>query len=456
MPENKLERLKYLRDLQKQAALRRIMDRPWFTGNPDHADPMQRPARPEQLPPPGDWHVLLLLAGRGFGKTRAGSEQCVDWALRHPGCLIAAVGKKWTQVRDVQINAIVEILERDGIQFVYNKGDLEITVENGSIIRGYSGESPDAIRGANIWFAWVDELCFIPQADYLWKDCLVPAVRIGPSPRILVTTTPRPMPLIKELAKRDDGSVALVRGSTYDNAANLAPSVLAEFKKQYDGTVRGRAELYGEIIDDVAGALWNSADIEMSRPPTSIGLDEILPHLATVAVGIDPAGRNTDKSDETGIVVAANTGPHCPICRQRDPQGHLVILEDASGRYSPTEWASKAVRLYHYYKADYIVAEQNNGWDMVNTTIQQQDRSVPIRKARATRGKYVRAEPVSVLYTGKRAHHITVMPEVEEQMMTYTPDAKWSPDRLDAMVWAATYLMIRPRGPRIVVRGVDE
>lgn len=442
MSDALLGRLRRLRDLQRRVALKRARERPWFTGDPLASDVMRRPARPSQLLPGGDWHIWLVLAGRGWGKSRCGSEQCVDWALRFPGCLIAAVGKKWTQVRDVQISAIVEVLERDGIEHSYNKSDLEVALGNGSVIRGYSGEAPDAVRGANIWFAWVDELCFIPQADYLWRDCLVPAVRIG-DPRILVTTTPRPIPLLKELVAREDGSVVLVRGSTYDNSDNLAPSVLAEFKKQYDGTVRGRAELFGEIIEDVAGALWTSNMLEDARPVSQKSVDELLPFLASVAVGVDPAGRNTDKSDETGIVVCANTGPLCPVCGVRDPAGHLVVLEDASGKYSPSEWASRAVELYKRYRADYIVAEQQNGWDMVNYTIAQQDSSVPIMKAQATRGKYIRAEPISVLYTSGRAHHVVTSPALEEQMMTYTQDSRWSPDRLDAFVWASTFLMVR-------------
>lgn len=447
-----LDRLKHLRELQRQEDVKRILNRPWFTGNPEHPDVMMRPARPSQLMPPGDWHIWLILAGRGFGKTRTGAEWCVDRMLITPGSLFAAVGKKWTQVRDVQISAIISVLERDGLSYTYNKSDLEVQLFNGSTVRGYSAEAPDTIRGANISYAWVDELCFIPGAEYLWKDCLVPAVRVGEA-RILVTTTPRPSPLLKELAGRTDGSVSLVRGSTFDNEANLAASVVSEYHKLYDGTQRGRAELYGEIVEDIAGALWTSQMLEQSRPGSLLNLDDILPHLATVAVGVDPAGRSGPLSDETGIVVAANTGPNCPVCGVRDPQGHLVVFEDASGRYTPTEWAGKAVSLYHKYRADYIVAEQNNGWDMVNTTIQQADRSVPIRKAHATRGKYVRAEPISVLYTGSRAHHITIMPELEEQMMTYTPEVKWSPDRMDAMVWAATYLMIRPKGATMVFRG---
>lgn len=449
-----LDRLKYLRQLQRESDLQEVLARPWFTGNPEHSDVMMRPARPSQLMPAGDWHIWLILAGRGFGKTRTGAEWCVDRMLTNPGCLFAAVGKKWTQVRDVQIAAIAKVLDRDGLTYTYNKSDLEIQLGNGSTVRGYSAEAPDTIRGANLNYAWVDELCFIPGAEYLWKDCLVPAVRVGEA-RILVTTTPRPSSLLKELAGRKDGSVSLVRGSTFDNEANLAASVVSEYHKLYDGTQRGRAELYGEIVEDIAGALWTNDLLEQSRPEHPLSLEDMLPRLATVAVGVDPAGRSGPLADETGIVVAANTGPTCPVCNERDPQGHLVVFEDASGRYTPTEWANRAVTLYHKYKADYIVAEQNNGWDMVNTTIQQADRTVPIRKANATRGKYVRAEPISVLYTGSRAHHITIMPELEEQMMTYTPEVSWSPDRMDAMVWAATYLMIRPKGSRMVIRGED-
>lgn len=454
--QHKLERLKYLRELQQKVAFQEIRSRPWFTGDPEAALPngekdlLNRPARPDQLPPDGDeWGIWLALAGRGWGKTRVGAETVVTWALEHPKCLTAVIGKKWTQVRDTAFAAIIEILERDGIGFEYNKGDLELFLDNGSTIRGYSGESPDTVRGANFHYAWVDEIAFIQQASYLWHDCLIPAVRKGEA-RIIATTTGRPTPLLKELIARRDGRVVVTRGKTFDNEANLSPATIAELKAKYEGTKRGRQELYGDIVEDVDGALWTVSMTDTAR--VRVDVDEILPHLATVAVGVDPAGRSSDESDETGIVVCANTGPLCPICHERDPQGHLVVIEDASGRMTPTEWAQRATRLFHKYKADYIVAEQNNGWDMVNTVIAQADRSVPIRKANATRGKYLRAEPVSVLYTSGRAHHLSSFSALEEQMQTYTPDARWSPDRLDAFVWAATYLMVRPKGPRIVVR----
>lgn len=451
-----INRLRHLKHLEEKVAIKRAGQRPWFTGSPTNGDPLFRPARPEQLMPEGEWLTWLITAGRGFGKTRTGAEWCVDRALTVPGCLIATIGKKWTQVRDVQITAVIEILDRDKVVYNYNKGDLEITVSNGSVIRGYSAETPDTIRGANLWYAWLDELAHFPQANYLWHDCLIPAVRIG-DPKILVTTTPKPTPLLKDLTARTDGTVKMVRGSTWDNQANLAPSVLEELRKRYEGTRTGRQELYGELIEDTEGALWDLATIESGRPKRKINTDEslfeeIIPLLATIAVGVDPAGTSGEDADETGIVVAANTGPSCPLCDERDPRGHLVVLEDCSGRYTPTEWARKATDLYHKYSADYIVAEQNNGWDMVNAVIAQADKTVPIRKAHASRGKYVRAEPVSILYTGGRAHHITVFPELEEQMTSYTPDARWSPDRLDSLVWAATYLMLKPSGPRIVVR----
>ena len=245
-------------------------------------------------------------------------------------------------------------------------------------------------------------------------------LRLGDRPQTIVTTTPRPVKIIKDLIKRD--GVKVVRGSTFDNAKNLAASALAELKLRYENTRLGRQELYGEILDDVEGALWTREMIEKSRI-------EKTPVMIRVVVAIDPAVTNSEDSDETGIVTAGMDG-----------QGHYYILADDSLRASPDTWAKEAVVAYKKWKADRIVAETNNGGDMIIMLLRQVDNNVPTKKVTATRGKKLRAEPVSALYEQGRVHHVGYFATLEEQMVSWTSESTESPDRLDALVWALTEL----------------
>jgi phage terminase large subunit-like protein len=314
---------------------------------------------------------------------------------------------------------VVNILREYGTLQDYNRSIGEIILKNKSRIKLFSGEEPDRLRGPQFHGGWFDELAAFKYAEAF--DQYKFGLRLGEHPQTVITTTPRPTKQIRELAKRED--VRVVRGSTFDNAANLSESALAELRLRYEGTKLGRQELYGEIIDDNDHALWNRRNIDENRETTP-------PPLARIVVAIDPAVTSSDDSDETGIVVAGVAN-----------DGHYYILEDVSLKASPEKWARQAVEAYHRWKADRIIGETNNGGDMIEALLRQVDSRVSYKKVTATRGKAVRAEPIAALYEQKRAHHVGVFPNLEDQMCNWTIDDKSSPDRMDAMVWALTELM---------------
>ena len=242
-------------------------------------------------------------------------------------------------------------------------------------------------------------------------------LRLGENPQCVITTTPKPIKLIKELIERKD--VQVTKGSTFENEANLAGSALAMMKERYEGTALGRQELYAEIVDEVEGALWNMPMISEQRLPKDTDIE-----LKNIMIAIDPAVTSHEDSDETGILVVG-----------KDHNNEFYVLEDLSGRYSADKWCRIAIRAFYEWEADRIVAEVNNGGDLVEKLIRTIDTDVPYRSVRATRGKMLRAEPISALYEQKRVHHIGVFEELETQMCTYTGLASSSPDRLDALVW---------------------
>jgi hypothetical protein len=364
----------------------------------------------------------LLLAGRGFGKTRSAAEWLAFEASRKRNTRWAIVAPTFADARDTcaeGVSGVVQILREYGTLQDYNRSIGEIVLTNKSRIKLYSGEEPNRLRGPQFHGGWFDELASFKYAD-AWDQYQF-GLRLGDKPQTVVTTTPRPVKLIKELVARE--GIEIVRGSTFDNAANLAETALAEMRLRYEGTRLGRQELYGEIVDDVDGALWTHALIDQERVTE-------YPPLMRVVVAIDPAVTSGDQSDETGIVVAGMTS-----------DGHYYVLKDLTLRTSPERWARVAVQAFHDYKADRVIGETNNGGDMIELLLRQVDPSVPYKKVTATRGKLVRAEPVAALYEQRRAHHVGLLPELEDQMCNYTPDSNTSPDRMDAMVWAMHELM---------------
>lgn len=336
----------------------------------------------------------------------------------------AIVAPTYSDARDTCAegeSGIINILHRYGVLSMYNRSMGEIALNNGSQIKLFSADEPDRFRGPQHHGAWCDEL-----AAYRYEDAwhqLQFGLRLGSKPRVVVTTTPRPTPLIRQMTAREDGSVTITKGSTFDNAANLAPSALLELQARYNGTRLGRQELYGEILEDQEGALWTRGLIDRTRVKEH-------PPLSRIVVSIDPAVTNTAASDETGIMVCGS-----------DAGGHGYVLHDGSMRGSPLEWAQKAVDLFDRYKADSLLVEVNQGGDMVSAVLKQVRSTLPIREIRAHVGKKLRAEPVAAMYEQGRVHHVGDFAQLEDQMTVWTPQDANSPDRLDAMVQAFSDLL---------------
>ncbi len=381
--------------------------------------------RPEQLPPPGAWFGWLYCAGRGAGKTRSASEWVRLMVESGQGRRIALVGATAADVRDTMVQGESGLLavSPDWNRPTYEPSKRKLTWPNGAEALCFSSEEPERLRGPQFDCAWVDELCAFLEPQSTW-DMLSFCLRLGTRPRVVVTTTPKPIKLLKELMNRPD--FVVTRGKTADNAANLAPTFLKTVTERYSGTRLGRAELDGEVIEESEGALWTRAIIESTRI-----LRADRPALTRVVVAIDPAVSVGENSDETGIVVAG-----------LGENGHGYILEDISGRYGPTEWSSKAVAAYHRWGADRVVAEVNQGGDLVENTLRMVDPAVAYKGIHASRGKIVRAEPVSALYEQGRVHHVGAFPALEDQMASFEPGARKSPDRADAMVWCISELMV--------------
>lgn len=432
-----------LAKLEELRGLRRVKNPP----APTWADL----ARPNQLMPAGNWHVWFICAGRGFGKTRSGSEWIVDQAEQNPKTDWAVVGPVWLDTKTIPMAAVESVLESRGYKksvtraglasgtkmYCYNESDLKITLHNGANIKGYTADKPDRLRGPNFSGAWCDELAAFKQQDYLWNDCLVPAVRIGEAPRILVTTTPKPTPLIKELIERDDGSVCVVTGSTYDNAANLSPAVLEELRKRYEGTRRGRQELYGQLLLDAEFALWNRDMIEAAQ------LSKPVPPLLRTVVSVDPSG--SAGGDATGIVTAGI-----------DRNGIIYILSDDTCNGSPDYRYKQVCTAVSRSGAGTILYEGAYGGDNIAHGIRlswkdmlakgEVEGPVPLLKVSPTKSsKADRAHPVVALYEQTlagmtRVQHAVALPELEDEMVQWEPSSSWSPNRMDALVHAVRFL----------------
>jgi len=381
-------------------------------------------ARPAQIAPEGEWPVWIVLAGRGFGKTRIGAEDCAWYAANNPGHQIAVVAPTFNDVRGTCFEGVSGLLAVLPPEIVadYNKSRQELRLTNEALIRGFSADTPDRLRGPQFHRAWCDELAAWQYPD-AW-DQLMFGLRLGDDPRVIVTTTPRPTPLVRKLVKDERNHVT--RGSTFDNAANLAPTALQQLREKYEGTRLGRQELYAEVLDDVPGALWTRALIRYA---------DAAPEMRRVVVAVDPSGTSGDgEGDSIGIVIAGATH-----------DGRFVVLEDASTDLGPDGWARRAASKYHQHQADRIVAERNFGGAMVESVIKTADRSLPVKLVTASRGKAVRAEPIAALYEQGKVDHIRGMDLLEDQMMQMTGSGyvgQGSPDRVDALVWALSELAL--------------
>jgi phage terminase large subunit-like protein len=396
-------------------------------------------ARPEQLPPDGDWAGWLVMAGRGFGKTRTGAEWVSEEARSGRASRIVLIAPTVADTRDVMLEGPSGIMTISPNNFrpSFEPSKRRVTWPNGVIGTLFTAEESERLRGPEHDLLWADELAAWQAARDVW-DMAMFGLRRGAHPRWLVTTTPKPLPLLKELLAREGQDVVVTRGSTYANAANLSPRFLETIRKRYEGTRLGRQELDAELLLDTPGALWQRDWIDRDRVQT-------VPELTRIVVAIDPAVTSGENADETGIVVAGVSA-----------DGAGYVLEDLSGRYAPHEWAQRAIGAYHGSRADRIIGERNNGGEMVENTIRMIDQRVSFRSVVASRGKVTRAEPVAALYEQRKVHHVGALSELEDQLCAFTTDfdrakAGYSPDRLDALVWVLTELMVEVELRRLVI-----
>jgi predicted phage terminase large subunit-like protein len=395
--------------------------------------PWREVARPDQIQP-ADYRTWFVRGGRGSGKTRTGAETlrelidaqpgdygvvsptlgaCKEQDIEGPSGLLAAYGTTVAEIRRGESRHVLS----------YNQTYLILRLRNGSIIYGDGADDgAPTIQGKNLRGLWADEVALWKKWKMAWEESIRYAVRISPA-KIIATGTPkRGHPLVKLLMA--DASVAKTLLRTRDNAANLDPSLLEELYSKYGGTVLGRQELEGEILDDVPGALWTRDLIERGRLIQA-------PELVRIIVAVDPSATSTESADECGIVV---------VGKGKDQHGY--VLEDDSLRDTPHNWARAAVVAYHKHKADSIIAEGNNGGEMVAEVIRAVDPTVPVRIVHATQGKHTRAEPISTLYAQGVVHHVGAFEALEDQMASWNPDTDKSPDRMDALVWGISELMV--------------
>jgi phage terminase large subunit-like protein len=355
---------------------------------------------------------------------------CNAWASSGRAKRIAIVAATASDCRDVVVEGESGILATapPWCRPVYQATRRRLEWPNGALAYLYSAEEPDRLRGPQHDAAVCDELA--SWRDPSTWDMLQFGLRLGQRPRTVIASTPRPTRLIRELLAREGKDVIVTRGSTYENRANLAPGFFDTVIKKYEGTRLGRQELLAEVLMDIPGALWSLETIDKARRDRA-------PDLRRIVVAIDPAVSSHEGSDETGIIVAG-----------LDERQHGWILEDLSGRYAPHEWARTAIEAYNRHSADRIVAEVNQGGAMVENTIRTIDANVPFTAVHASRGKFVRAEPVAALYEQGRVHHVGNFTQLEDQQTAFAPDIDrprmGSPDRVDALVWALTELMVQP------------
>jgi len=389
------------------------------------------------------WTIWLLLGGRGAGKTRTGAEWVRGIALGEPDFAepplrrIALVGETFADARNVMVEGPAGLLAIHGRaeRPTWSPSLRKLEWPNGAVAHVFSAEDPDSLRGPQFEAAWVDELAKWRHADETW-DMLQFGLRLGAHPRQMVTTTPRPIPLLRRFLS--DPLVAVSRVRTADNADNLAPAFLQAVVGRYAGTRLGRQELDGEIVEDRPDALWTRAGLELNRCTT-------VPPLGRIVVAVDPPASSSRRADACGIVAAGV-----------DEGGMAYVLADETAAgLKPPQWGEKAVALYRRLEADALVVETNQGGEMALQVIREIDPGVPVIGVRATRGKYLRAEPVSVLYAQERVRHAGVFPELEDELCDFGPgglSGGRSPDRLDALVWALTELMLREKTqPRVRV-----
>ena len=404
--------IKQVQNLTKEQAIKKLFD--WRS---------ELNARPNQIAPDGNWTTWLILAGRGFGKTRTGAEWIRERVESGMSKRIALIGKTPADVRDVMIEGESGLLN---ISPPYNMPTYEpskrrLTWDNGAIAQTFSSYEPDQLRGSQFDTAWADEMASWEYPEETW-DNLMFALRLGEKPQVCVTTTPRPLQLLINL--RDAKTTVLTKGTSYDNRENLNQQFFDSILSKYKNTRLGMQEIYAEILEESDNAMWKREWLDEGRLEVGPG------DLERVVVAIDPAVTSKKTSDETGIIVAG-----------KDSEGKFYVLNDSSARYTPSAWSEKAIMLYNQYQCDKIIAEVNNGGQLVEHTLRTQSENVPYKSVHASRGKRTRAEPIASLYEQGKVHHVGNLERLENQLCNWEANSgDPSPDRLDALVWALTEL----------------
>ena len=393
--------------------------------------------RDDQIEPARDWRIWLVMAGRGYGKTRMGAEWVSNLAAENPRARFALVGATLNEARQVMVEGESGLLSLPFAERPEWEPSLRrLTWSNGAVATLYSAAEPESLRGPQHDFAWADEIAKWPCGVAAW-DNLMLGLRLGGAPRVMATTTPRPVPLVRRLV--GEAGVVVSNGRTTDNEMNLPPGYIAGVKALYEGTRWGRQELDGELIEDVAGALWSRDLLERQRA-------NVAPEMKRIVIGVDPPV--SDHGDACGII-AAGLGV--------DGKAYVLADYSVSGA-SPEAWARAVAGAVEAWHADRVVAEDNQGGNMVESTLRAADLAMPIKRVHASRGKSARAEPVAALYEAGRAFHAGAFPELEDQMCGLIAGGGYegpgrSPDRADALVWAMTELMLgkAAREPRVRV-----
>lgn len=388
--------------------------------------------RDKQVLPKGNWFTWLILAGRGFGKTRTGAENVMLLIQSGQYKSIAIIGETIKEAIQIMVEGMSGLCSSMALKqanLLYKRINNKIIFSNGAVVYVLGGDRPDTLRGFQFDLVWIDEFAKFKHAAELWEQVLF-CLRIGNDPKCIITTTPRPLPILKDISESKD--TIYTTGSTFENTDNLSRRFIATMQGTYRDTRVGRQELYGELIFEKERPLWKLENIRYNKIDINL--------IERVVIGVDPAVTNTNNSDETGIIVAG-----LGLDRK------IYVLDDLSGKYTGTEWAKIVVRASIDYNASCVVVETNNGGDLVTENLRSIDSNLPIRKVRAVKGKVARAEPISILYETDRVLHSKQFSKLESQMLNMSYDDEFeppgrcskdmkSPDRVDALVWAISEL----------------
>ena len=388
-------------------------------------------ARQSQLPPKGKWRTWAFLGGRGAGKTRAASEWIVEKVEMGQAHSIALIGPTFQDVRDIMVEGHSGIINiaKDDFKPKFEPSNRRLIWPNGAKALLFSAEVPDSLRGPQFDLAWGDEFAAWPDGDEV-MDVLLPALRLGENPQIMITTTPKPVPWVKKLF--ENNNCVITQSSTHENAANLSDGIIEEMENRWQNSIWARQELLGEMIDDPQGALWSRIDIKNARAkPAPSEFDKII-------IAVDPPAMSGKNADACGIIVAGSIGNEAFVLADLTTQG-----------LAPNEWAKVIADAYNQFEANLILAEANQGGEMVRTIISLSSPQAMVHLVHAKAAKRTRAEPVALLYSRGLIGHLAHFPALEDEMCRFgSKDFNHSPDRVDALVWAISHLLLNQGAPR--------